>query len=519
MKNVYKNVLLILMAPLLLFSCKEEEVTVENPSIVFTTTRASMKNIDLDKAAGPNIRGWAVAPAGLAQVTVTADNANGAEEILNISSFNNENSEKNGTAYNFNVLPVYTSDFKGITVTVVDKSNRTEQLVFEVAATGGESGPVIDVTPKGSIEANVRPSVNFKPAIKGTVKSHFGLSSVTLSEVYGETVVELNNVTDFGSTPNEYAVNVTPDYDKGYEQGMTGFRIIGVDKRGFQRVMEIPVTVIDASAAPRVTFDVEKVEADLTVNPEVRPAITGLVNAFDGLASVKLFVVGPGGEIALGEEITTFENPGSYEINIEDFPYDLGVRGLKVEVKDLSDQVTTEILPVEVIAEDPDLVVLTNVVANAQGNREKDGILTGVSTKDGLVHHLTSPVGNETLAKTIDFIPTDPGGADAYDLFAPANTSWLPNNYFKAVEWPHYNATKFRVLDEGEVDFALATSLDIEGLSIEGFVDRARNIADKVVLFETEAGKKGLISLKSVNTNADAGTKMDIFTFDIKVIK
>src|SRR5690606_32169780 len=135
-------------------------------------------------------------------VNITAATGSGNKVLLNVNSFNAQNSEKNGTAFEFDVYPEYTADFQSITITVTDTKGRSTDLTpYEVGATGGEGGPSYEGF-AGSLAANIRPEVNILPAVTGTVRSHWGLASVSLLAVYDEEEELVSEVQDFGETPN-----------------------------------------------------------------------------------------------------------------------------------------------------------------------------------------------------------------------------------------------------------------------------------------------------------------------------
>lgn len=522
--NIHIKFLMLLSIPLVLFmGCEEDdEPKLEgDPKITISTTRSSLAEIDLDKGTGPNIRGWAVAPEGLASVTITVDKTSGSEEILNVTSFDDENSERGGVAYNFNVLPHYTPEFTGITVTAIDVKNKMDTVVWKVKAEGGTAGPKMTGITEGPIEANVRPSVDIRPKIEGSISSHWGLKSVTFVQVYEGSEEVLVQITDFGDTPNQHTVDIVPDYDKGYAQGMTAFRIEAVDNRDNMSSDTIAVNVIDAAPAPRIHFDFESLEADLTSNPQIEPTVTGSITSTEGLASVNYFLVRSTGDVAFGDEITTFEDPNEFNFSV-DPEYSLGVTGFKVVAVDALGQSASAMVSIKVIADDPDLSVYRNVVLHGTADRHDDGIHTAFSTRDGTPVTLFEAFNDPDLAATVDFIVADSGGNNELDIFSPDGNSWLDGNYFKDevsndTRWAVLNETRMRQLDPGEIDFESATSIDIEALDLGDWELRVDPLfPGDLVLFVTNQGKKGIISY--VSTNDDPG-KADIFTFDIKVLK
>ncbi len=538
MKNKYsKYLLLLLMIPLALFvACSDDEVSGadEEPSIILTTPRTNVGNINLSTGTGPNIHGWAVAPAGLATVNITAATGGGNKVLLNVNSFTAGNSEKNGTAFEFDVYPEYTADFQSITITVTDTKGRSTDLTpYEVGATGGEGGPSYEGF-AGSLAANIRPEVSILPAVKGTVKSHWGLTSVTLLEVYDEEEEQVSEVKDFGETPNAYVVNTTPDYGKGFVDGMTAFKIVAVDGRGFTSSLVIPVTIIDAPDKPRVEFDAALVEADLTVSPAVRPSISGSVISIGGLKSIAFYIDAPGGDAIHGAEITSFDNEHEYIFDFDDIPYALGVKGFKVVAEDADGQIAEEVLPIKVTIDDPNLQVYNNVDLWGAGARMSTASITprptafAFSNGTSYLYDNDALINDANIAKSVYFVATATSdGTENYDVFSPDDTGWLPNNFYKPTDggptWAYTNDVQLRILDVGELDFAEATSIDIGMLDLGETTKRARGIQNgsRTALFETEDGVRGLIYLVSAEENPEnpGKHKSNKMTFNIKVLK
>lgn len=528
MKNVSAKLLMLIIAPfVLLTGCGEDDdLSNGEPSIVMSTSRSALEEVDLDEQTGPNIVGWAVAPSGLTNVSIVSNTTNGDEVLLDLSTFDEANSEKGGTAYQFNVLPAYTSGFTGITATVTDASNKTAQVVWEVSATGGLEGPKYQGFPTEAVEANVRDVVNIRPIITGSVSSHWGLKSVTMVQVYADGEEVFKEVTDFGETPTQYTVEEEPDYDTGYERGMTGFRIEAVDNRDNESELVIPVSVIDASSAPAIEFTDSSVEADFTADPQVTPTITGTISSLEGIQTVTFFIVRASGDIQVGDPVTTFANINDYFFEV-DPPYELGVTGFKVEAVDLANQTSTATLEVNVIADDPDLLTYTGVMLHGTADRHDPEVHTAFSTRDGQGYSLIDGLDNAEVSSTVDFVVADSGGDNKLDIFSPDKDQegdWLYGNYYEDEVpgdhvWPETNETRFRVMAPGEIDFETATSIDIDGLTLGTDWSDIRvelEAPGGMVFFVTSEDKKGIIFWK--DSDFDLG-KADIFTLDIKVLK
>lgn len=171
--------------------------------------------------------------------------------------------------------------------------------------------------------------------------------------------------------------------------------------------------------------------------------------------------------------------------------------------------------------------VHNNVEINAQGARMNEGIQTLFNTIDGTMHEYEEPVDNAELAAKIDFLLADTNGENNWAIFSPApegDAVWLQNNFYKEVEWPHYNTTMLRVLEDADEDFFTdATAEIIEGLPIgENDDDHSGRInglqPGDVILYESSNGNKGLIYFRSVAQDDPDSYKDDIFTVDVKVV-
>lgn len=174
-----------------------------------------------------------------------------------------------------------------------------------------------------------------------------------------------------------------------------------------------------------------------------------------------------------------------------------------------------------------DANLYSGVVIHAQGARMDEGIHTVFNVVTGTTHHYEEPVGDEELARSVDFLMFDPGGDNNYAIMEPSpqgDASWLGNNFYKEIEWPHTNATMLRVLEDAdEAFFEDADAETIAALPIgedeEDHSGRINGIeVGDVILFESEAGRKGLIYFSGVEQDTEEDYKNDIFTVDVKVM-
>jgi hypothetical protein len=522
MNKVYTKLLLLLLVPFLfLVGCEEEETWRNDPpKVAFSVADEDLVGIELDKGVGPRIKGTVQSDAGLQEVVFEVITSSGREVVETVTTFD----EVTSRVFVIDYLPEYTSEVVGLRVLATDVDGRSAGGAVTISAIGGTKGPAMAGFPTKTVNVNIRPSIDERPTIEGTVSSHWGLSSINYFSVFeGDVEEAAGEITDFGDTPSIYSVSFMPDY----RLGMTGFKIVAVDGRGNASEHTVSINVIDAAAAPTVAFEEESLEADLTVSPTQEPPVVGTAEANEGLSSVSFYLVSGEAEEQFGETITTFDDPNLLSFEVQP-PYRFGVTGIRVEVQDVAGQTASETLPVTVTAEDTDLSVYTDVQVNAQGNRNDAGVVTAFAA-DGATFTLEEGLNPEVSA-TIDFITADSGGDNGLDLFSPSHNSWLPNNYFKKdvsgdMTWPVLNET--RMLHLGDKDaayFNAATSTDIRALSVGsdfttrveiGPTDNGNAQVNQVLLFETSQGQKGLLLFK--NSNNEPG-KADVFTFDIKSI-
>ncbi len=511
MNKVYTKHLLLLLLPfLLLIGCEEEETWRNDPpKVAFSVADEDLLGIDLDKGVGPRIQGTVQSDAGLEEVVLEIITTSGREVVETVTTFD----EITARVFVIDFLPEYTPEVVGFRVLATDVEGRSAGGALTISAIGGAEGPVISL-PSGTVNANIRESVNERPAIEGTVSSHWGLQSINYFAVYeGDVEEDAGEITDFGETPNTYSVNVTPEY----RLGMTGFKVIAVDMRGNASEYTVPITVIDAGRAPITAFNQESVEANLKTSPSIEPEVSGTIISEEGLVSVSYYLVKADGDEQFGETVTTFTNPNEFDFTLQP-PYAFGVTGIKVVAEDAVGQEVSEVLPVTVIANDPALAVYSNINLWATGARSSQPSAFSVATGETYVYD-QEPVTDEGIASSVHFIAVAPdGSAASYDVMAPT-VSWLDNNYFKDVVWPVRNATQMRLLEEGEINFEEATSAEINALELGETTDRVRAIQDsdsKTILFETEGGNRGLIYYVGSD---EALSKNDKMTFSVKYVK
>ncbi len=344
------------------------------------------------------------------------------------------------------------------------------------------------------------------PTITGTVQSDAGLKELTLEliKTSGNEVVE--HITSFDDVESKlYIINLVP----AYTPEVTGLRVFAVDVQN--RMVEKIIGISVEEEVPVLTFS----PMDGPVGTEVTASVTA-ISLSEG--SITSFMLGAMEitDYTLSEDGTslTFVVPAGAQTGV-----------LTLNAVDEAPIVSASAFTV---TERPKSIVeYTDIVVNAQGDRNDEGVVTNF-TAEGETFTLADGL-DEAISSKIDFIVTDSGGDNGLDLFSPSHPTWLSNNYYKdadgnAVVWPVLNETKMvHLADKDAAYFANITNEELNALSVgtdfKTRIEAADGGVGTIILFQTADGKKGLLHVKSHDPNADAGSKADIFTFDIKVLE
>jgi hypothetical protein len=344
------------------------------------------------------------------------------------------------------------------------------------------------------------------PAIKGTVQSDVGLKELTLELIKssGNEVVE--HLTTFDDVESRlYIINFMP----AYTPEVTGLRVFAMDVQN--RMVERIISISVLEEVPVLTFS--------PMDGPVGTQVTATVTAFS-------LTEGSISSLMLGNmEIADYTLAGDGTSLLFTIP-----EGAQTGILILNPVDRAPILSATsfTVTEKPkEIVAYSDVVVNAQGVRNKEGMVTNF-TAEGETFTLAQGTDEATSAK-IDFIVTDSGGDNGLDLFAPSHPTWLSGNYYKdadgnAVVWPVMNETKMvHLTDKDATYFANVTNEELNALSVgtdfKTRIEAANGGVGAIILFQTADGKKGLLHVKSHDPNTDAGSKADIFTFDIKVLE
>ena len=374
-----------------------------------------------------------------------------------------------------------------------------------------EQDPIPNEAPKiafSVLEEDFQPldfnEVTSPPAITGTVQSDAGLRQVTIELLKGSETEVLENVSTFDEVSSKiFVFNITPEYTAE----VTGFRVSGVDVQDRPVEKTLDISVIEK--IPELVFS----PVDGLVGTKV--TVTGFNFVAEDIESVMI------GDMII-EDFTVAENGTFISFTVpEGAPSGL----IKVTLVEGEPLVSTK--PFKVIQEPKVIVSHTDVVVNAQGVRNQEGMVTAFSA-NGEVFTLAEGK-DEATSEKIDFITADSGGDDMLDLFSPSHESWLPGNYFEdsedvAVVWPVLNQTKLVHLEDKDATFfENITNEELMALQIgaefETRIALSTPGAGAIILFETAKGQKGLLHFKEHDPNAAEGSKADIFTFDIKVLE
>lgn len=346
------------------------------------------------------------------------------------------------------------------------------------------------------------------PAIKGTVQSDAGLKELTIEllKSSGNEVVE--QLTNLDAVESKlYIIDFTP----AYTPEITGVRVVAVDVQN--RTAEKTMAISVEEEVPALTFS----PADGPVGTEVTVNVTSYNFTEDGIASLML------GDLEISD-YTVAETGTSLSFVVPE-----GAETGKLTVNSTAGDAIVSAASFTVTLAPKQIVEYSNIIVNAQGVRNKEGMVTNFSAEG---ETFTLAAGTDAgTAEKIDFIVTDSGGDNNLDLFSPSHPSWLSGNYYTdadgiSVAWPVMNETKMVLLaDKDATFFASVTNEELNAMSVgTDFKTRIEagsgdGAVGSIILFQTADGKKGLVHVKAHDANADAGSKADIFTFDIKVLE
>jgi hypothetical protein len=339
------------------------------------------------------------------------------------------------------------------------------------------------------------------PAITGTVQSDAGLKEVTMEllKTSGNEVIQ--QITSFSNVDSKlYIFDFTP----AYTPEVTGLRIVAVDTQN--RSVEKTISISVNEEVPLLTFS----PADGPVGTQVTANVTVHTLAEGDIASLML------GEMEI-TDFTLAANGRTITFTVPE-----GAVTGALTLTPVNAEPVVSAAPFTVTEKPKEIVAHTNVKVNAQGNRNDEGVVTAFSA-EGKTFTIAEGM-DAAVSKDIDFIVADSGGDDKLDLFSPAGNSWLDNNYYKDLSWPVKSETKMlHLADKDLAYFENITAEELNALSVGPDFERRIQATESgvgyVILFETADGKKGLVYVKAHDPNTAAGSKADIFTFDIKVLE
>ncbi|WP_224999007.1 hypothetical protein [Cesiribacter sp. SM1] len=339
------------------------------------------------------------------------------------------------------------------------------------------------------------------PAIQGTVQSDAGLREVTIEllKTSGNEVIQ--QITTFSNVDSKlYIINFVP----AYTPEVTGLRVVAVDvqNRSVEKVIGISVN----EEVPKLTFS----PADGPVGTQVTANVTVHTLAEGDIASLML------GDMEI-TNYTLAENGRTITFTVPE-----GAVTAALTLTPAGEEPVVSETEFTVTEKPKEIVTHSNIVVNAQANRNDEGVVTAFSA-EGKTFTLAEGMDAE-VSKDIDFIVADSGGDDYLDLFSPAGESWLDGNYYGENSWPVKNETKLLHLSDKDLAyFESITAEELNALTVgtayKTRIQPKESAVGYVILFETADGKKGLVYVKAHDPNTAEGTKADIFTFDIKVLE
>ncbi|MBW3545913.1 MAG: hypothetical protein KY428_10010, partial [Bacteroidetes bacterium] len=315
----------------------------------------------------------------------------------------------------------------------------------------------------------------------------------------GNEVVE--HVTNFDHVDSKlYIINFLP----AYTPEITGVRVVAVDVQNRSVEKSMPISVEEEM--PTLTFS----PMDGPVGTEVTVNVTAFNFNESGIASLML------GDLEI-TDYTVAETGTSLSFVVPE-----GAETGKLTVNPTAGDAIVSAGSFTVTLAPKQIVTYSDIIVNAQGNRNDEGVKTNFSA-EGNTFTLADGM-DETVSSQIDIIVADSGGSDELDLFSPSHTGWLENNYFKDMLWPVRNETRLLLLaDKDQAYFNNITAEELNALSVgtdhKLRYDIPNGGVGSVVLFETADGKKGLIYGKAHTDPVTTGSKTDVFTLDMKVLE
>ena len=198
--------------------------------------------------------------------------------------------------------------------------------------------PVIAITNETPMVVNLY-NPNDRPYIQGTVTTQGSLTNVTISVLAGGGTAVLQTVTDFGDNPQQFEINIRPNY----AMGMTGIRVSATDAQSQTTTLDFPFQVVSQepprteiifTTAPGLIVDFN------TVDFENMPRIQGRVVSQNALTRVRIFrMIGTAQQEI--EDITTFSNPLEFPFDVQ-LDFRPNMTGLRVIATDEYGQTTIE---------------------------------------------------------------------------------------------------------------------------------------------------------------------------------
>jgi hypothetical protein len=261
----------------------------------------------------------------------------------------------------------------------------------------------------------------------------------------------------------------------------------------------------ETNPAPQITFANNVTEVTLAAG-ETSYQINADITTEVGLKDVKLFKVTAGGEDQIGTAITSFDDRNNYALraSVSNITTETVV---KVQATDRDNQSSSRNFTIKVTGGPVgELQTWSGKILGAQ----KSTTGSSFASSDGSVYNLAGAASNSAKIDFVYFY----GATNKATLAAPADADAAAVYAIigRPAEWPTRNATK--IAKGSAADYDNATVASLTALSIAGTKANDLKVND-VVVFETVAGKKGVLKVTGISTNADTGN----LTFTAKMTK
>lgn len=379
------HIIFLLGLCLSLMACNEDNDNIDPGSSV-PVIKFPLEQLDVDLNKVDNLPVIAVikSQAGLQNVTMKIQTADGITEYKTVDSFFNLNS------YSLSESLEYTRDFEAFIVEATDRLNRVVADTLPISVTDVVELPVITFEPEEVIYDEMDEDASI-PRTTFKVVSEAGLKSVEMYLVSssGQETIATAILSD---GEKEY----TFDEMINYKEGDKGFKVKAEDTYGYITIATMPVTYRTVPL-PSLTIT----EPVISVSTGESKEIPMRIESTRGLQEIVIYRVEGETEVEILREKRSGEHTLDYDPKIDSFTE--ATSGLKVVVSDgRSGKEVTGSVKTYVDMEVVTLNVGSQIFANTACEKYPDAYGM-VSLNDMKTYSVDYAIASEENAKNIDF--------------------------------------------------------------------------------------------------------------------